>query len=148
VAPHVGQIFSFRDWPVCDASHITDLRGVVGTLDASNDPAFGWTAVRLGEAVDSLVRATSWLLARLGKEPETALAGASPYLRLFGLATGGCLLAKQTLAMKQRGADAAAGLAATRFFAENIAVTAGALERMVVEGAAGVIGAEATLTVQ
>jgi len=130
------------------SSHFDDLRGVVRTLDASNDPAFGWTAVRLGEAVDSLVRATSWLLARLGKEPETALAGASPYLRLFGLATGGCLLAKQTLAMKQRGADAAAGLAATRFFAENIAVTAGALERMVVEGAAGVIGAEATLTVQ
>src|SRR6516164_5811960 len=130
------------------SSHFDDLRGVVRTLDASNDPAFGWTAVRLGEAVDSLVRATSWLLARLGKEPETALAGASPYLRLFGLATGGCLLAKQTLAMKQRGANAAAGLAATRFFAENIAVTAGALERMVVKGAAGVIGAEATLTVQ
>jgi len=52
VAPHVGQIFSFRDWPVCDASHITDLRGVVRTLDASNDPAFGWTAVRFGEAIE------------------------------------------------------------------------------------------------
>ena len=130
------------------SSHLDDLRGVVRTLDASNDPAFGWTAVRLGETVDSLERATSWLLTRLSKEPEAALAGASPYLRLFGLATGGCLLAKQTLSMKQRGADAAAGLAATRFFAENIAVTAGALERIVVEGAGGVIGAEATLTVQ
>jgi acyl-CoA dehydrogenase len=129
------------------SSHLDDLRGVVRMLDASNDPAFGWTAVRLGEAVDSLARATSWLLARFSTEPETALAGASPYLRLFGLATGGGLLAKQTLSIKQRGADAVAGLAATRFFAENIAVTAGALERMIVEGAAGVIGAEATLTV-
>jgi hypothetical protein len=47
-----GKIFPFRDWPVCNASHITDLRGVVRTLDASNDPAFGWTAVRLGEAIE------------------------------------------------------------------------------------------------
>jgi hypothetical protein len=126
-------------------SHIEDLRGVVGALDASNDPGFGWTAVRLGDAVESLARTTNWLIARLAKEPETVLAGASPYLRLFGFATGGCLLAKQALAALRLGEDASARLATTRFFAENIAVGAAALERTVVEGASGVIEADAAL---
>ena len=126
-------------------SHIEDLRGVVGALDASNDPGFGWTAVRLGDAVESLARTTNWLIARLAKEPEAALAGASPYLRLFGFATGGCLLAKQALAALRLGEDASARLATTRFFAENIAVGAAALERTVVEGAPGVIEADAAL---
>ena len=115
-------------------------------LDADNDPGFGWTAVRLGDAVESLARTTSWLIGQLSKQPEAALAGASPYLRLFGLATGGCLLAKQALSMKRLGEDAAAGLATARFFAEHVAVAAGGLERTVVEGAAGVID-DAALTV-
>ncbi|HEX8827953.1 MAG TPA: acyl-CoA dehydrogenase, partial [Xanthobacteraceae bacterium] len=127
------------------ASHIDELRGVVRALDASNDPGFGWTAVRLGEAVESLARATNWLLARLPKEPDAALAGATPYLRLFGLTTGGCLLAKQALTAMRLGEDAGARVGLTRFFAENLAVGAGALERTVVEGAAGVIGADAAL---
>jgi len=127
------------------ASHLGELRGVVHALDASNDPGFGWTAVRLGDAVESLARTTNWLLARLPKEPDAALAGASPYLRLFGLATGGCLLAKETLTAMRLGKDAAARLALTRFFAENIAVGAGALERTVVEGAAGIVGGDAAL---
>ena len=58
----------------------------------------GWTGVRLGEAVESLARATQWLLAQLDSERDAALAGATPYLRLFGLAAGGCLLAEEALA--------------------------------------------------
>ena len=121
------------------------MRGIVTALNASNDPAFGWAAVRLGDAVESLSRATDWLLANIDKAPDTALAGASPYLRLFGVATGGCLLAKQALAALRLGGDAAARLAIARFFAENIAVGAGALERTVVECGAGVLGADAAL---
>jgi len=124
-------------------AHCDELRGIVRTLDASNDPAFGWSAVRLGDAVESLSRATSWLLARLDKEPDTALAGASPYLRLFGITTGGCLLAKQALAALRLGGDTAARLAVTRFFAENFAVQAGGLERTVVECAPGILAADA-----
>ena len=65
---------------------------------AANDPAFGATGARLAEAVDSLDRATAWLLSRVDKEPEAALAGATPYLRLFGNAAGGCMLADEALA--------------------------------------------------
>jgi acyl-CoA dehydrogenase len=128
-------------------AHLNELRGIVRLLAADNDSGFGWTAVRLGDAVESLARATTWLIGQLSKQPEAALAGATPYLRLFGVASGGCLLAKQALSMKRLGEDAAAALATARFFAEQVAVTAGGLERTVVEGAAGVIGADAALTV-
>jgi acyl-CoA dehydrogenase len=129
-------------------SHLGDLRTVLGALDADNDPGFGWTAVRLGDAVDSLARATTWLIDQLGQQPETALAGATPYLRLFGLASGGCLLARQALSMKRGGEDAGAALATARFFAEHIAVGAGSLERTVVEGAASVNDTDAALAAQ
>jgi acyl-CoA dehydrogenase len=127
-------------------AHLEDLRGVVGALNAENDPGFGWTAVRLGEAVESLARATAWLIGKIDKEPETALAGATPYLRLFGLASGGCLLGQQALSMKRSGDDPSAALGSARFFAEHMAVTAGALERTVTEGAAAVIDGDAALT--
>jgi hypothetical protein len=34
-------------------------------------------------ALDSLERASEWLLAQLEKSPEAALAGATPYLQLL-----------------------------------------------------------------
>jgi 3-(methylsulfanyl)propanoyl-CoA dehydrogenase len=128
-------------------AHVEDLRAVVSALEADNDPGFGATAVRLGEAVDSLARATAWLIGQLGKAPDAALAGATPYLRLFGFASGGCLLAKRALSTKRAGEDAAAALATVRFFAEHIAVNAGSLERTVVEGAGGINNADAALAV-
>jgi len=128
------------------AAHIDELRGIVKELGASNEPGFGWAPVRLGDAVESLSRATQWLLARLDKEPDAALVGATPYLRLFALATGGAYLAKEALAALRLGGDSAARVAMTRFFAENFAVHAGALERTVVECAEGVMGADAALS--
>jgi acyl-CoA dehydrogenase len=127
------------------AAQIKELHGIVEAVEASNDPAFGWTSTRLAEAVESLARATEWMLGHLDKDADAALAGASPYLRLFGLATGGCLLAQQALAAVRLGNEAAARVALARFFAENLAVQAGGLERTVVEGASGLLGADAAL---
>jgi hypothetical protein len=105
----------------------------------------GWTGVRLENAVESLARTTAWLLAQLERNAQEALAGATPYLRLFGVASGGCLLAQQAVAALRLNIDAAPRIALARFFAENFAVQAGALERTVVEGAGGVLGADAAL---
>jgi alkylation response protein AidB-like acyl-CoA dehydrogenase len=127
---------------------IGDIRRTVAAVDAVNDPAFGWTGVRLADAVDSLERTTQWLLARQHKDLDTALAGATPYLRLFALAAGGALLAEEALAatrLSANGGDAASRIAVARFFAENFAVNAGALERTVVEGADSVTAADAAL---
>jgi hypothetical protein len=126
-------------------AYLGELRLIVEAVNATNDPALGWTGVRLAEAVDSLARATSWLINQLGADADQALAGATPYLELFGIAAGGCLLAQQALAALRLNADAASRTALARFFAENFAVHAAALERTIVEGAAGVIGADAAL---
>ena len=126
-------------------TYIGELRRVVEAVNATNDPAFGWTGTRLEDAVECLARTTAWLLAQLEKNPQEALAGATPYLRLFAVAGGGCLLAQQALAALRLSGDAAPRIALARFFAENFAVQAGALERTVVEGAGGVIGADAAL---
>jgi acyl-CoA dehydrogenase len=124
------------------ALYLDELRQTVKAVQASNAPAFGETAARLGEAVDSLGRATQWILAQ--KSPEAALAGATPYLRMFGNAAGGCMLAEQALASLRSG-DGAARTALARFFAENIAVQASGLERSVTEGADSINSAQAAL---
>jgi len=125
------------------ALYVDELRRTVQAVKASNAPALGHTGAQLTEAVDSLDRATQWLLAQKGS--QAALAGATPYLRLFGNAAGGCMLAEQALAALRDSADGAARVALARFFAENVAVQASGLERSVTEGAASILGAQAAL---
>jgi acyl-CoA dehydrogenase len=128
-------------------AYLDELRETVAAVQAVNDPAMGATGARLAEAVDSLERTTKWILAQLGPAPEAALAGATPYLRLFALAAGGCALASDALAARSGGNGAGDGahVSLARFFAENIAVSAPALERTVVEGAGSVNEARAAL---
>ncbi len=106
----------------------------------------------VAKAVDSLERATRFMLNALeGDAVDEALAGASPYLRLFAMAQGGTLLGESALAshraMKAGDNDHAhAGrIRVCRFFAENIAPIAPGLEDMVVGGAASVNDAPLTL---
>jgi hypothetical protein len=114
---------------------LDELRGIIAAVEASNDPAFGATAPRLREAVDQLDRATTWLLGKVEHEPQTALAGATPYLRLFATAAGGCMLAKDALAAQRAGDPAQAAVATARFFATNLANAAPGLAASVIEGA-------------
>ncbi|MGH6788963.1 MAG: acyl-CoA dehydrogenase [Pseudolabrys sp.] len=123
--------------------YIDELRRTVKSVRASNNTAFGETAARLGEAIDSIERATQWLLAQ--KSSDAALAGATPYLRMFANAAGGCMLAEDALAGLRSGNGDAGRTALARFFAENLAVQASGLERTVVEGADSVNGADAAL---
>jgi acyl-CoA dehydrogenase len=125
------------------AAYFNALRSTVKAVKESNAPAFGETAARLGEAVDSLERATQWLLAQ--KSSDSVLAGATPYLRMFGNAAGGCMLADQALAALRETGDGAGRTALARFFAENIAVQASGLERSVTEGAGSITSAQAAL---
>jgi alkylation response protein AidB-like acyl-CoA dehydrogenase len=118
---------------------IVELRDIAARVQAVNDPAFGATALRLTEAIDSLERATDWLLAHLSSDTRAALAGATPYLRLFGNAAGGAMLANEALAaIRLANGDSADRIATARFFAENIAVQCGGLETTVTEAAESV----------
>jgi hypothetical protein len=127
-------------------AYLDELRATVKAVQAANDPAFGATGMRLAEAVESLDRATTWLLGKVEREPKAALAGATPYLRLFGNAAGGCMLADEALAaLRVSDGEPASRVSIARFFAENIAVQASGLEQAVTEGADSVNNTDAAL---
>jgi alkylation response protein AidB-like acyl-CoA dehydrogenase len=126
---------------------LDECKEIVGRVEASNDPAFGATGPRLREALASLDRTSRWLLEKLATAPNDALAGATPYLRLFSATLGGCNLAGEALAARNvDGGDSSKRYTTlARFFAENISVQAGALERAVIDSADAVNGADAVL---
>lgn len=124
-------------------AQIAAMRRVTEALLKNDVPAFGHTAARLREAVSSLDRATSFLLkSQESGRPQAALAGATPYLRLLGLAQGGASLAQAALAaaaaLKAEDVDPAHGgrVALARFFAENLLPAASGLEQAVIHGGA------------
>ncbi|HZH09439.1 MAG TPA: acyl-CoA dehydrogenase [Microvirga sp.] len=123
-------------------TQIASMRAIVLRVLKDGTPAFGATASRLRDAIESLDRATSYMLQALSSNAQReALAGATPYLRLFGLAQGGTALAEMALAANalMAGGDKnpvhAGRIALCRFFAENIAVGAKGLEDTVLGGA-------------
>src|SRR5579871_5125915 len=122
-----------------------EMKDIVSRVEASNDPAFGLTATRLREALAALDRASRWLLERMTTKPNDALAGATPYLRLFGSTLGGCLLAEQALAANKSDGGGKRQAALTRFFSENVSVHAQALERSVTDTADAVNAADSVL---
>ncbi|TFV42703.1 acyl-CoA dehydrogenase [Bradyrhizobium frederickii] len=125
---------------------LDELSATIKKVEASNDPTFGTTGAKLREALEALTRTSKWLLERVTSAPNEALAGATPYLQQFGATLGGCLLASEALAAKADGnTDAARYVSLARFFAENITVQAGALERTVTESAESVAAADAVL---
>ena len=95
----------------------------------------------LEDALHALEAATAWLT---GASGDDAAAGATPYLRMFGVTLGGWLLAKQAVAaqarLKSGDGDPAflnAKIATARFFAEQILPSATALLGPVTRGAGG-----------
>ena len=134
--------------PYLPIAVVAALDAVFGGLRAYlDDPAFGTTGAKLRDALGSLERASKWLLERVASAPNDALAGATPYLRLFGSTLGGCMLAGEALAAKSNGdaGDPQRYVTVARFFAENITVQAGSLEKTVTDSADAVNGADAVL---
>jgi butyryl-CoA dehydrogenase len=133
-------------------AQIASMRATATRLVKESTPAFGLTAPRLRAAVESLDRATSYMLnAVSANAPNEALAGATPYLRLFATAQGAAALAESALAanalMNAGDADPAhpARIALCRFFAENIAPGAEGLEAIVMAGASTIENAPLAL---
>jgi len=122
-------------------AYIRELAATAEEVRASNQPAFGRMGERLSEAVAALNDATRWLGEAMQRNPEAALAGATPYLRLFGLTAGGAYLARGALAAARDGAQTMP-VALARFFAENLVTAAPGLAQSVTHGADAVLGIE------
>ena len=124
---------------------IAELREIAARAGHANRPGLGETGARLEAAIADLEAATEWLLAALaaGKQAE-ALAGATPYQRLFGLVLTGAYLAKGALA---DGGDGRNGerAALCRFAAENVIGETAALRDRVMSGAQSLEAARVVL---
>ncbi|BCH60529.1 acyl-CoA dehydrogenase [Agrobacterium vitis] len=135
-----------RKLPLAEGAHVrgflSELKALAVAVDASNRPGFGETATRLLAAIRDLEDATEYLLARLGEGAQAeALAGATPYQRLFGLTLTGAYLAKGALA---QGEDDKR-VALCRFVAENLLGESSGLKQAVVGGGASLVAARAVL---
>ena len=122
------------------ADHFERVSGVLAELDAAGEE-FAAARRALGEALDSLGECTDWVMANGLADPRDALAGATPYLTMFALVTGGWLMARQALAARREiaeGADDTAFLEAkvttARFFCEQLVPRAVGLAPSVTAG--------------
>ena len=132
--------------------HIEEMRRIAGRLAEADCAGLQAAARPIAGAVDSLERATRFLLRALADNAaEDALAGATPYLRLFATAQGAALLgvtalaARRALAAGDNDPAHAGRVQLARFFADNIAPLAPALAEVVVGGAASLKDAQPML---
>jgi len=120
--------------------HISELKEIVSEVKGTNEPAFGATGVRLEEAIGAFEAASAWLLQTMQTNQNAALAGATPYTRLFGITTGAAYLAKGALAERRSGNGSGNGFTAiARYFAEYHSVEAPGLARAIMGGAESIL---------
>ena len=130
------------------ADFITGVRALDADLAAGGDDL---APIRhpLHEATDALENTTRWILTHGAEDPNQALAGATPYLRLFGVVAGGWVMARQALAatalLRAGQGDAEflrAKVTTARFYAEQLLPEALGLVAPVTAGAAGLFAIE------
>jgi 3-(methylthio)propanoyl-CoA dehydrogenase len=135
-----------RKVPMRGGAVVADLLAQMVALDgelAAAGPELAGVRSALARGVSTLREATGWIASRGPAEPNDALAGATPYLRLFGLVTGGWLLARSALAASRRlrhasGSDAVFlkdKIGTARFYAEQLLPQAAGLLPAVTAGA-------------
>lgn len=128
-------------------AYSAELRGIAEDAAGSNRPGVSEGAARLVDALNDLDASTRFLADALkAGDMPTALAGATPYLRLFGLAATGAYLAKGALAGSEAD-DASARAALFAFAAENLLGQTAGLRRAVEHGAASLKAARCALAV-
>ncbi|MCO6392081.1 acyl-CoA dehydrogenase [Aliihoeflea aestuarii] len=121
--------------------YIDELHTDIEAVRTSNGDGFGATAEKCDAALNDLSEATAWLQEALGSgRTEDALAGATPYLRLFALAAGGAYLARGAV-----GDESGKRVPLCRFYAENLIEETAALRRRVMEGSTSLREAAAAL---
>jgi alkylation response protein AidB-like acyl-CoA dehydrogenase len=133
------------------------IRDLLATMAATASEAIaagGELAVigeHLSAAVATLGEATEWLLAHSAEDPNNALAGASPYLRMTGMIAGGWLLTRSALAaaaLLERGGGAFSDeflrqkLVTARFYATQLLPQASGLAPAVTAGPGDLAAAE------
>ena len=114
-------------WPSCRALRYTAMRAL------RRSPA-------LEQAVEALETATNWIVETFPGDPAIVAAGATHYLRLMGVVSGGWLLILGALRANRRRAAGDSDpfleqkLVSARFFAEQYLPQAAALKATILQG--------------
>jgi acyl-CoA dehydrogenase len=128
------------------AALIGEFEAITDEAVRSNRPGLGATGAHLMDATTALKDATQYLIAALNQDrQEDALAGATPYLRLFGLAAGGALLAKGALHADMAKPEETGWVGLARFFAQSFLGECTALAASVMAGSEALRQATAIL---
>ena len=131
--------------------HLQRMRDLDAELEAAG-PEFASMREQLAAGVVVLNDTTNWLMTNGLSNPVEALAGATPYMRIFGLVTGGWLMARQALGAKADlatadQADAGwlnAKISTARFFLEQMVPQAAGLTASVTAGSSVLYDVDAT----
>jgi len=117
---------------------------------ADAGPELAGVRSALADGVSALREATDWIISHGPAGPNDALAGATPYLRLFGLVIGGWLLARSALAASRLVPDASGPdavflqdkIGIARFYAGQLLPQAAGLLPAVTAGAGPLFGVD------
>src|ERR671911_388144 len=140
-----------RKLPMRGGGAMSDfLAGIAGTADelAGSGDDLAAIGKRLADAHATLKQTTDWLMAGLA-DPNIALAGATPYVRMCGMVTGGWLLARSALAANRALANGNGDddgflrqkIVTARFYAEQLLPQAAGLAPAVQAGPADLLAA-------
>jgi hypothetical protein len=119
--------------------HLDRIRATVAEL-AEAGAEFDSMRAELSASVETLSEVTNWIMTNGLADPVEALSGATPYLRIFGIVTGGWLLARQALAASELSTGSedkgylSAKITTARYYAEQHLPQAAGLVPMVQAG--------------
>jgi 3-(methylthio)propanoyl-CoA dehydrogenase len=121
---------------------VDEMRQFEGKLQ-TKQPNTNLESIRDGytRGVDALANAVEYIVANYSVSPKRVMAGAVPFLKLFGIVAGGWQLARGAMVSANRLADGQGDpgfytgkIATARFFAEHVLATAPGLAHTVVRG--------------
>jgi 3-(methylthio)propanoyl-CoA dehydrogenase len=119
---------------------LEEMRGFAGQLEG---PDASLLSIKngLAQGIDSVAAATEYILTNFQVDPRKVLFGAVPFLKLFGIVSGGGQLARGAKISVARLAEGKgdpefykAKIATARFYAEHVLATAPGLAHTVIHG--------------
>ena len=130
------------------ADYLAGIEATAAELSGTSEPDLATIGKQLADAHAALRKTSDWLLANGPADPNISLAGASPYLRMCGIVTGGWLLARSAAAAQRARAEGrgdagflAQKVVTAKFYAEQLLPQAAGLAPAVTAGPGDLLAA-------
>jgi hypothetical protein len=135
-----------REGGVTVKAWLAELRKFDANLAGSKNSDIQALRAHLAAGVQAIAGSVDFILANAAKDPNTAFAGAVPFLKLMGITAGGwqmaraALIAEKKLSAKSDDQDFySAKISTARFYGDHVLSQAPGLAATVIEGASSVM---------